>query len=1327
MASDDLINKQLGQYQIRSLLGRGGMAAVFLARQASMDRDVAIKVMTPELADDEQFVARFENEAQVIARLQHPHILPVIDFGREDKNIYIVMRLVRGGSLDDRLAEGPLPLRLASRMLIQIASALTFAHEQGIIHRDLKPNNVLLDERNNAYLTDFGIAKMLAGTAKLTATGNILGTPAYMAPEQWRGEPVDARTDIYSLGVMLYEMVLGRLPFEGDTPYTLMYKHFNDAPPPPRQMNPNIEPGIEAVILRALAKEPDDRFQSAEEVSEAFGDAIRGLPTGVGAPPMDAMDRTVIGDEAAPTASASPTPAVDEMPTMMPGGASPPTPLPATPPQASIPAPAAGETRAGAGAEPGAPARRGLNPLVIGGAIAAVIIIIAVIAVLAMGGDDGKKAAVVPTATETLTPTDVPTDTPEPTATNTPTDTPEPTATDTPQPTNTATPTNTPTYTATPRTTTATIAVERANVRSGPGFDYPVIGTLGRDEDALVNGISEDRGWYQIVFGPQLGWISAETVRISGNPNIASILWPTNTPVPSNTPTVTPSLTPTPQPTDTPTPTPMPTADPALFLPEQFDRITMGVFNLSLEYPSNWVSPSYLENLGYYSLVPGSQLEPGRYPWIRISRGTPDELVERGFTTNASSPGLAVENTTGMVNGAQRLVDGFRYPTTMMNTQLTSQNSWAWVIVVSDDDWVYIIAHVPMNGSDQEFGRSVLDPMVRSLEIDGVAITGEPTVEDEVDPAVFVPTTFASASLDNIDITLDYPTNWPTPSGLGVLYLLAPVDSNHPLTNVYPTIAIARGTPDELVSAGMTSVTTDAVSALEHPFGTDFTGMSQRVDTFAYPALKLDQRDGEIHAWAWLFEISDSDWLYIIATAASGDYDQAFGSDVLGQLLNTMAIDGQPLVPAGTPGGDENTNTLSTLPIQLGDPVLDRFDNNDNDWRFASIIEGQLLMDTPELDFLRWSFPFTLLEGSRAYYAQITGQLVSDTNYYQYGIAFRVVDSNNFYYFVIDHFQQYSLYSVTNGDLVTLIPATVSPLIEVGPNKPHTFGVLVIGDYIEVYLNNEIVGTVRDATHTVGSMRPASYTYVDSDSTVTTAYDDFATLPLTITGNPELDEQGVVAIASAGGNGADILAAADSTAERLISLSPNQQFVPLARTNDSAYLYGYGRGATGWVASRDVTLARGGKPLAVQALPILDATAPGIRVTVWPVVWPEEGTTAPTPSAPTSTAPPPASMLSYGQTVQDTIELGETTTWLFNGVSGDVVQIGTDTGTNTALDLAITLRDPAGDMVTFDDDSGPGLNPLIDGFALSASGLYTIEIETFRGDGDFSLTLEKTN
>ncbi|RPI97054.1 MAG: serine/threonine protein kinase, partial [Chloroflexi bacterium] len=483
MTSDDLINQKIGrgQYEIRSLLGRGGMAAVYMARQASMSRDVAIKIMTPELADDEQFVARFEHEAKLIAQLQHPHILPVIDFGREDRHIFIVMQLVRGGSLDDRLHEGPLPLRLASRMLTQISSALTFAHEQGIIHRDLKPNNVMLDERNNAYLVDFGIAKMLAGTTKLTATGNILGTPAYMAPEQWRGDPVDARTDIYSLGIMVYEMVLGRLPFTGDTPFTLMYKHFNDAPPPPRTVKPDIDPGIEEVILKALAKDADDRYQSADQLAEEFNIAVQRLPTGLAPrPSAPVMDRTIIGDEEMMTTPPPGAPPAGDM-TMRPD-----TPIPAarvTPtPAARVESTRAAVSPPSSVVPPGEamPGRRGLSPLVIGGAVVGVIAVIAIIALLVLGGDDngGKEVVVLPTETETLTPTDAPTNTPAPTdmPTNTPTDTPGPTETNTPEPT------------ATPRNTMATILTERANIRSGPGLEYEVRGTLARDEEVFVLG-----------------------------------------------------------------------------------------------------------------------------------------------------------------------------------------------------------------------------------------------------------------------------------------------------------------------------------------------------------------------------------------------------------------------------------------------------------------------------------------------------------------------------------------------------------------------------------------------------------------------------------------------------------------------------------------------------------------------------------------------------------------------------------------------------------------------------------------------------------------------
>lgn len=270
--SDALIGKTLGQFEIRDVIGRGGMATVYRAHQKTMKRDVAVKVMKREISEDEEFIQRFEREAEIFAVLQHPHILPVIDFGRSDEGwIYIVFRLVEGGGLDSQIRKkGSIEVAPAAKMLSQIGSALTFAHEKHIIHRDLKSNNILLDNRDNAYLTDFGIAKMLASTTRLTSTDHIMGTPSYMAPEQWRGETIDARTDIYALGVIAYEMLSGTLPYMADTPFTLMYKHMNETPPPLSALPKKIPEAVEAVISRAMAKLPEDRFQSADDFAKAF-------------------------------------------------------------------------------------------------------------------------------------------------------------------------------------------------------------------------------------------------------------------------------------------------------------------------------------------------------------------------------------------------------------------------------------------------------------------------------------------------------------------------------------------------------------------------------------------------------------------------------------------------------------------------------------------------------------------------------------------------------------------------------------------------------------------------------------------------------------------------------------------------------------------------------------------------------------------------------------------------------------------------------------------------------------------------------------------------
>ena len=273
---DDLIGKQIGQYEIIEEIGRGGMATVYRARQKSMNRTVAIKVLPRHLLHDPGFFERFEREVDVIAHLEHPHILPTYDYGQSDNVPYIVMRFLGGGSLERMIKSGPVSPDAIDKPLRQIAQALDYAHQQGVIHRDIKPGNIMLDEAGNAYLSDFGIARVLGSEM----TGSmIIGTPAYMSPEQANGIPIDGRADIYALGVVLFELLTGEEPHRADTPMAVLLKHINEPIPPLRNYRDDIPDPIEDVIMKATAKSPEDRFASASEMAQAYTSALRGEPS----------------------------------------------------------------------------------------------------------------------------------------------------------------------------------------------------------------------------------------------------------------------------------------------------------------------------------------------------------------------------------------------------------------------------------------------------------------------------------------------------------------------------------------------------------------------------------------------------------------------------------------------------------------------------------------------------------------------------------------------------------------------------------------------------------------------------------------------------------------------------------------------------------------------------------------------------------------------------------------------------------------------------------------------------------------------------------------
>jgi len=283
--SPSLEGQTIGKYRVLEALGRGGMAQVYRAYHPQLDRYVAIKVLRSDLVEHEEFLARFRREAHAVSGLRHPNIVQVFDFDVQDETYYMVMELLEGDTLRARLNEyrargERMPLPEILRILADVLNGLGYAHSEGIIHRDIKPANIMLTKRGQAVVTDFGIAQIV-GSTQYTVSGALMGTLSYMAPEQGLKGHCDSRSDIYSLGIVFYEMLTGYTPFDADTPLAILMKHLNDPLPLPSQVDPSLPAALEHIVLKALAKDPDDRFQDAAAMAAALQQAAEaGVPDG---------------------------------------------------------------------------------------------------------------------------------------------------------------------------------------------------------------------------------------------------------------------------------------------------------------------------------------------------------------------------------------------------------------------------------------------------------------------------------------------------------------------------------------------------------------------------------------------------------------------------------------------------------------------------------------------------------------------------------------------------------------------------------------------------------------------------------------------------------------------------------------------------------------------------------------------------------------------------------------------------------------------------------------------------------------------------------------
>jgi serine/threonine protein kinase len=546
--------RKIGKYEIVERLGRGGMAEVYRAYQSSLDRYVAIKVLHAFLADDPEFKQRFEREAQNIAKLKHPNIVQVydFDFDGDGESYYMVMELIDGMTLKDRfvrLAEQGelLPLAEVLRIIKEAAGALAYAHSRSMIHRDVKPANLMLDHDHRLVLTDFGIAKIVTG-AQFTASGGMVGTPAYMAPEQGLGEAGDERSDLYSLGIILFQLLTGKLPYDAETPLAIVLKHLNSPTPLVRDVNPALPEQLDRIVNKAIAKEAINRYQTANDLI----DDLRQLEEQLGIVserPKTGEYNAVLYEKAVQPAMTMST-VSDTTPLVMSEAAL----------QELSHKPNPMNWLIGAGVV-------ALGVIILGFASglirlpsneqmvaspSAIVTEVAAASEVATVEETAEVVIITATSAPSLTPTITPTSSRTPVT---------PTATATSAPTSTATETAT-----VPSPTVAVvtpIALVRANVlmRSGPSDQYARVERVIAGDELIVLGRNADNLWLQVMTASgAIGWIPVLAVETSVDGSVLTVV-----PVASITPTITPSstvtLTRTPRPTATSTITPSPTID----------------------------------------------------------------------------------------------------------------------------------------------------------------------------------------------------------------------------------------------------------------------------------------------------------------------------------------------------------------------------------------------------------------------------------------------------------------------------------------------------------------------------------------------------------------------------------------------------------------------------------------------------------------------------------------------------------------------------------------------------------------------------------------------